>query len=68
MQFEFVYLVIGIAAGIAIGWLLMKQKTSGELSETKLDLSRAQTLLEARGDEDKRISEMIDAERKTAND
>ena len=50
---EIVYIVGGLLAGGAIGWLLAKQKTNQELSQAKSELSRANALNEANesGDE-----------------
>ena len=42
MLSEIVYIVGALLAGGAIGWLLAKQKTNHELSQAKLELSRAQ--------------------------
>jgi Tfp pilus assembly protein PilE len=72
MQYEIVYLIVGILAGAAIGWLYAKQKTDAALSEAKTAMTRAQAtaeaLAEAREGEESMIREMRESEQKRVNE
>ena len=72
MQYEIVYLIVGILAGAAIGWLYAKQKTDAALSEAKTAMARAQAtteaLTEAREGEESKIREMRESEQKRVNE
>ena len=65
---EIVYIVGGLLAGGAIGWLLAKQKTNQELSQAKSELSRANALNEANESGDEKTRELLNEERKRVNE
>lgn len=47
MELEIVYVIVGILAGAAIGWLLAKQRTESGPSEAETELVRVKARLEA---------------------
>ncbi len=47
MELEIVYVIVGLLAGAAIGWLLAKQRTDSGPSEAETELVRVKARLEA---------------------